>query len=403
MDGRLGAVFAASFGSLTAFFLMLSVVPMEARSTTDAGLVTGVLLLGTVLAEMVASALARRFGNRLVLAAGALLLGLPSLLLMSGGSPLVLAAANFARGVGFGLDGVITGALVALLLPADRRGEGLGLLGIVDGVPAVIALPSGVWLAHHCGFSLVAALAAASALLPLVAAIRLPSSRAMPSDDQSSAAESSGGLLAGLRLPGQARLALIFAASTAAAGIVDSFLPLATPAAAAGLFGQAVTATVARWWAGRYGDSRGHKRLLVPALVLSFLGLVGLALSGGSVMMIVALCVFGAGFGIIENIIFVMMIEAMPDSSAAGAGVASAMWNLAYDAGYGAGPVVFGLFAGHIGYPISFALTSVLLLSALTTTRLRHPRSAQSVPDARPAHSPHMPHDGRAPASAARS
>ena len=382
IDGRLAMVFAASFGSLTAFFLMLSVVPMEAKSTADAGMVTGVLLLGTVLAEMLASVLARRFGNRVVLAVGALLLGLPSLALMSGGPPLVLAAASFARGVGFGLGGVVTGTLVTLLLPPDRRGEGLGLLGIVDGIPAVVALPSGVWLAHHCGFPVVAALAAASALLPLAAAIRLPGSSpaATPQGAQGP------GLLAGLRLPGQTRRALVFAAATAAAGIVDSFLPLATPAAAVGLFAQAVAATAARWWAGRYGDSHGHARLLAPALVLAFLGLVGLAVSGSGspVVMIVALSVFGAGFGIVENTIFVLMIDGMEAPGptpvdASDAGVASAMWNLAYDAGYGIGPVIFGLFVGHIGYPVSFALTSALILCALPVA-LRRTRTATRTP-----------------------
>jgi MFS family permease len=249
VTGKLALAFMSSFGSLAAFFLMLSVVPMEARSTTSAGLVTGVLLLGTVLAELTAAALARRCGYRVVLAAGALLLGIPSLALMSGGSPLVLAAASLARGIGFGLIGVVSGALVATLLPPDRRGEGLGLLGIVDGVPAVVALPSGVWLAEHCGFPVVAVLAAAFALLPLAAAGWLPAG------DRS--AGTGTGLLAGLRRPGQVRLVLIFAAVTAAAGIVDSFLPLASPLAAAGLFAQAVAATTGRWLAGRYGDASG--------------------------------------------------------------------------------------------------------------------------------------------------
>jgi MFS family permease len=157
------------------------------------------------------------------------------------------------------------------------------------------------------------------------------------------------------------------------------------------LFGQAVAATVARWWAGRYGDSHGHARLLVPALVLAFAGIVGLAISRDPAEMIVALCVFGAGFGIIENVIFVVMIESMPDSGAADAGVASAMWNLAYDAGYGAGPVVFGLFAGHVGYPVSFALTSVLLLGGLSGRlarpgRARGSRAARAARAARPVH-----------------
>jgi len=45
------------------------------------------------------------------------------------------------------------------------------------------------------------------------------------------------------------------------------------------------------------------------------------------------------------------------------------VWNLAYDAGYGAGPAVFGLFAGHTGYPAAFALTGLLMLAALPAAR----------------------------------
>jgi predicted MFS family arabinose efflux permease len=150
-----------------------------------------------------------------------------------------MIAISFARGIGFGLLGVVTGALVAMLLPPDRRGEGLGLLGIVDGVPAVVALPAGVWITGHYGYTVLVIVTWAVALLPL-------------------------------------------------------------------------------------------------ALVT---GSIGELLAG--------MIVFGAGFGIIENTIFVLLIESMP---ASGAGLASALWNLAYDAGYGAGPAVFGLIVVRTGY-----------------------------------------------------
>jgi hypothetical protein len=39
--------------------------------------------------------------------------------------------------------------------------------------------------------------------------------------------------------------------------------------------------------------------------------------------------------------------------------------NLAYDAGYGTGPAVFGLFAARTGYPAAFALTGILVLAVL--------------------------------------
>ena len=63
-----------------------------------------------------------------------------------------------------------------------------------------------------------------------------------------------------------------------------------------------------------------------------------------------------------EDATIVLMIDRMPPS---GVGAANAAWNLAYDAGYGAGPAVFGLLAGHIGYPAVFVLTSLIILTAL--------------------------------------
>ena len=86
---------------------------------------------------------------------------------------------------------------------------------------------------------------------------------------------------------------------------------------------------------------------------------------------IIGMSLFGTGFGIIQNATLTLMIDRMP---ASGLGTASALWNLAYDAGYGAGPVVFGLFVGHTGYPAAFALTGLLVLAALPACRREHAR-----------------------------
>jgi MFS family permease len=149
----LAVTFLAEFTSLTSFFLLLSVMPMLAAGagagSSGAGLITGSLLLGTVAAEAVAAAAIRRFGYRMVLAAGAVLLGAPALAMLAREPQAVMVSVSLVRGLGFGLCRVVTGALTAKLLPPGRRGEGLGLLGVVSGVPAVVALPAGVWLAGH--------------------------------------------------------------------------------------------------------------------------------------------------------------------------------------------------------------------------------------------------------------
>ena len=374
----LAMTFLAEFTSLTSFFLLLSVMPMLAAAagagSSAAGLMTGSLLLGTVAAEAVAAAAIRRFGYRTVLAAGAVLLGAPALAMLAPEPQAVMMSVSLVRGIGFGLCGVVTGALTARLLPPGRRGEGLGLLGIVSGVPAIVALPTGVWLAGHHLAAAAAAMAAVVGLLPLVTIRWLPGGRearrsagARQTRDARRSGRTAG---AALRLP------LIFAAATVAAGVLDSFLPLAkgipSNLSSAALLVQAITATLSRWQAGKHGDRYGHTRLLIPALAVAALGMVTMMVLGSPVMIFAGMVLFGAGFGVIENATFALLIEQLPEARA------SALWNFAYDAGYGAGPAVFGLISVRTGYPAAFALSGALILAAVPVA-MRERKAVASV------------------------
>jgi MFS family permease len=208
------------------------------------------------------------------------------------------------------------------------------------------------------------------ALVPLAAVPWLPGAAGRRPAGTGAGAGQPAPLLASLRLGAQLRPFFIFAATTVAAGVAVTFLPLAAGVsagvAAAGLFAQALTATAGRWWAGRYGDRHGHARLLVPGLVTAAAGMGALIALASPAAVIAGMALFGTGFGIVQNATFVLMLDRMPGP---GAGTASALWNLAYDAGYGAGPAAFGLFAGHTGYPAAFALTGALMLAALPAAR----------------------------------
>ena len=393
VSGRFAAALLSSFGALTSFYLLLSVTPMYAMSagagSAGAGLVTGSLMLTTVLAEFASPRLLGRFGYRAVFAAGALLLGGPAPALLLPHSMATIIAVSIARGIGFGLATVVLGALVAASVPAERRGEGIGLAGVVACVPAIVALPSGVWLAQNTGYAVVIAITAISALAPLAATPWLADpGDTGPAGQQAGSghAETGGGhaetetapagLLSSLRSGGMLRPGLVFAATTVAAGVVASFLPLAAGVSAGvatlGLFAQAVTATASRWWAGRRGDRHGHAGLLIPGLLIAAAGMASLIWVSAPVAVIAGMCLFGIGFGIAQNVTFALMIDRAPGS---GYGTASALWNLAYDAGYGTGPIVFGVFVAHTGYPAAFALTGLLILAALVpAVRDRRPQ-----------------------------
>jgi MFS family permease len=174
-------------------------------------------------------------------------------------------------------------------------------------------------------------------------------------------------VLAGMRTPELARPCAVFSATTMAAGIVVTFLPLAATRATAGLVAlalliQPAVSTVARWLAGRYGDRHGTAGLIIPGVAVSAAGVLMLALTTTPAAVIGGAVVFGAGFGVAQNATLSLMYARVPES---GYGTVSALWNLAYDAGMGVGAAGFGAVAVQAGYPASFALTAALMLAAL--------------------------------------
>jgi len=377
VTGGLARVLLSAFMTLTSFYVLLSVIPLYVRATgggtRGAGLATGALLLSAVVAELAAPGLIRRFGSRMVLGLGAALLGVPALALLASGQLATIVASSLLRGLGFGLTGVATGVLIAELVPAGRRGEGIGLSGVAESIPAIVALPGGVWLAGHAGYPVVIWIAAVTALCPLAVLPglpRQPREHRKPREHwqprERRQPRESRKLLDGLRDAGLRRPFLVFLAATMPAGAVAAFLPLALArsgnAAALGLLAQAVAATASRWWAGRIGDRYGQARLLLPGAVVTAAGIAALIWVTSPAAMYAGMCLFGMGFGILESVTFTLMIERVPPSAY---GTASALWNLAYDAGYGAGPVLLGVAVSSIGYPACFGLSALLACAAI--------------------------------------
>jgi MFS family permease len=385
-------VLVASAGGLAGFFVLLPVVPLYATTagagTAGAGLTTAALLFATVAAELVSPRLVGRFGYRPVFAVGLLLLGVPALALAASAQLVAILAVSLVRGLGFGIVVVLGSALVAELVPPQRRGEGLGLYGVVIGAPGVLALPFGVFLIGHTGYLPVFVAAAVVALAGLLALPGEPGARIgrgrdhRPDQDGRPARDhppdrggppdrAPVGIRAGLRRAALLRPAVVFAATAVAGGVVVTFLPLAVPGgsgslAAAALLAQAVTGTLARWWAGRYGDRRGSARLVVPGLLIATAGVLALVLTGSPVAVLAGAALFGVGFGVCQNASLAVMFDRVGQS---GYGTVSAIWNLAFDAGMGLGAAGFGVLVTYTGYPVGFAVTGALMLVALVPAR----------------------------------
>ncbi|CAN5747885.1 MFS transporter [soil metagenome] len=367
-----------AFSVFLGFQLLLSVVPLytdeAGGGSSGAGLATGSFMFSTVLTQIQMPRLLRWLGYGRTLAAGLLFLGVPALFYNTTESVEAILAVTLVRGVGFGIVTVVFVALIVKLAPPSRPGEALGLLGIAITVPNIFCNPLGLWLVAQFGFGIVFV---AGGLAPLLGLAAIPGIRRSTSPEQSFV-ESGAGIFAALRRGPLLRISLVFTATTMAAGVVLTFLPLAAPgsglfSAVGGLLIFGATTTVSRWWAGRFGDRRDPHLLLAPGLLACALGMICLPLGG--LTLLIGAALFGTGFGLLQNATLILTMKRVLESEHA---MGSTLWNVAFDAGTGLGAFLFGFIIPLTGFFWAFALSAGLVASTLLLVYLDRRLPAKS-------------------------
>lgn len=352
----------ATFGALSNYAPLLSVVPLWAASGgsggTGIGATTGVVMGTTVLTQLAMGRLLRLLTLRRMLGLGALLLGsaTPAYALSSALAPVLVVSA--LRGVGFAMVVVAGSALVAELIPPQQWGKGAGVYGLATGLPSVVCLPLGVWAAQEIGFTTVFLVTTALSLAAVPMVLAMSGDRSRPMPDTASSQRRARVPLRPLGGPWVLLLAAAFAL-----GGVATFLPLALSSpgvASVALLALSVSMISGRWGAGALGDRIGSGRLLPPAVVVGAVGMGGLALGveyGGPVA-VAAAALYGLGFGAIQNETLVVMLRR---SGPRGHGMASTVWNIAYDAGTGAGAVLLGVVVAMSDHVWAFTAAAVAI------------------------------------------
>ena len=369
---------AMTFTGFAGYAVLLPVAPLWAvhggADTSGSGLVNGVLLVFTVLTQLFVPPALRRFGWGPVMATGMVLLGVPATLYAASdalGPILVLSA---VRGVGFGVLTVTGSAAVAALVGTERRGEAIGLYGLAVALPNLVLLPAGPWLAEQLGFGVVFAISALP-LLGIPSALRLathlhggaPDLLHLADDhpaDRASDPESA----AYRRL---ARPTLLLLSVTLAGGAAITFVPQMVSEgllAAAGLLAMGLVAALSRWRAGVLADRFGTQPFLWPLVLVTGVGtaLVAVAVADPIAtrawLFVAAMATLGLAYGALQNL---TLVAAFAVVSRRHHNLASAVWNVGFDAGTALGSVSVGFLAQGTSFAAAFWLIAGLAVSVL--------------------------------------
>lgn len=355
------------------YALLLPVSPLWAAQggagAAGIGAVNGVMMLFTVLTQPLMPRLIRHWGWGPVMVGGMALLGLPSLghLLSNALAPTLALSA--VRGVGFGVLTVAGSAAVAELVPPERRGRAIGAYGLAIAFPQLLLLPAAPWVAETFGFWVIFG----AATCPLVGALpalilsrtldRLPRLPRQPHTD----AEARIGLGAYLPL---IRPVTLLLAVTLAGGALLTFIPQVTSSGALTMLSLLVltsTAALSRWRFGVLADRHGVRPFLGVLVLLTTAGMITIAwairnpIDTRTVGLLVGMAMVGICYGGLQNLTLVAAFQVVPRR---GYAVASAVWNMGFDAGTGLGAVIVGLIAAETSF--THALLVAAALSLLT-------------------------------------
>jgi MFS family permease len=351
----LRAINAATFLFSTsgAFFLLLPVYLQQIGSTSSQiGLVAGVLRIGSLLARPLAGRLLERFGRRPVtlVGAGLAIVSVLSLFIFpQPGGPFLTM--RVLQGVGVSLVDSALGAMVADLSPPLARAQVFAIYTVWMNLAGVMMPAIGEATARHGGFISLFAAAVLVLATALAFVQRLPeTARTRQEQPQRLRSLVKG---AGPLLLGGAMIGLAY-------GVLTVFVPVARIAAdpgRAGMFFFAYfTGLIGARLAGGIGVSWvGRPAILLPAYAVLAVGLAVLPLGDSVVLLVGVGLTCGVSHGVLMPIVYALLLFGVPRDRR---GWTVALLAAAFDLGNVAGTMGLGLVAERLGQGGIFLLAA---------------------------------------------
>ena len=330
------------------FAALMPVAPLWAvhggAGSVGAGAVNGVLMLFTVLTQMVVPRSLRRFGWTPVLAAGMLLLGVPSAFFALSDALAPILVLSAIRGMGFGVLTVCGSALVAELVDPARRGQAIGVYGLAIAAPQILFVSGGPWVVENLGYGVIFAIGVLPVLATVPAVLLGRMAEHVPEANEPAP-------YTALLRP----MALLLAVTLAGGALITFMAPMSDSAllSTVALLLLTAAAAIARWRAGGLADRHGAQAYIWPLVLLTVVGMAVVAWAVSDPLdtvawaLLVGATIVGISYGGLQNLTLVIAFEAVRRPHY---GAASAVWNIGFDAGTGVGAMVIGLIAGGSSY-----------------------------------------------------
>ncbi|WP_180183354.1 MFS transporter [Acinetobacter sp. YH01020] len=377
-------VSAINFQLVLTFYLLVVVIVGYAvaelgATTAQAGLVSGLFIVGTLVGRLLVGKFLERFGRKTTL-----IVGLIGFLVFSGfyfiqfGVGMLLFI-RFMHGFMMGMASTVLGTLIAQILPATRRGEGIGYYSMSSTLGTAIGPFLAIWMMLHIGYHAIFIVSTIIALSCLLVAllIQVPDLPKINKPLDTVEAVKKPSWIAQFVEPKALPISFIMLFASICYSGVLSFINFyakeidLVETASFFFLMYAIAILISRPFTGPLMDRKGENVVIYPAFVIMGVALVLLSITQSSWMLLLCAGLLGLGYGNIQSVCQTVAVKSAPLERM---GFATSTFFIFLDAGLGFGPYFIGKLLDHIGYSQLYLYSAFAAFACIGAYYILHGR-----------------------------
>ncbi|MBT2699867.1 MFS transporter [Bacillus sp. ISL-40] len=365
-------VSAVNFFVTLVFYLLIVIIGVYAvdefgASTSQAGLVTGIFIVGSLIGRLLIGRFIESIGRKKTLFIGIILFILTLLLYFVNFGITFLLITRLLHGIAGGMVGTATGTIVAQIIPAARKAEGIGYFSMSATLATAIGPFIGLYMTQHTDFQMIFIFSLVLGVISLITAFFVDAPPLVVSVKTS---EVKGFKLSNYIEPKALPIAVITLVVAFCYSSVLSFINFyaieidLVSTASFFFLVYSIAVLLSRPITGRLMDLKGANYIMYPGFVLLAAGLFLLSSASISITLLVAGVLIGLGFGNMQSSTQAVAVKVTPPHRM---GLATSTFFIFLDAGLGFGPYILGFIIPLTGFR---SLYVILGIAALATSIL---------------------------------
>jgi len=335
-------------------------------STSTAGLVSSIFIIGTLFGRLGTGRIIGDWGSKKTLFCGLLLFMLSTMSYFIAFNLPLLILNRLIQGIGLGIASTATGTIIAQILPAERRGEGIGYYSLSAILATAIGPFIGILLTqlfedYRMIFAVDSVLAIICFMMYFI--VKVPDAPKKAKNMADKAGFKLSNFIEMRALP-IAFVALVIGFAYSGVMSFMTFYAKELHLVTAGSYFFIIYALVilaSRPFTGKLLDARGANIIIYPCLVLFAIGMYAFSSATSTGVFLIAGALIGIGYGNFNSVAQAIAIKVTPNERL---GLATSTYFILYDLGLGVGPYFLGFFVPAMGYSAIFlAMVAVIFLS----------------------------------------